>query len=273
MVIESLPANTLALAGAVVVLGLRHGLDADHIAIVDGLTRFNMASRPRLARLAGILFSFGHGSVVTLAAVAVGLLAHHWDAPAWLETLGVWTSILFLTAVGLLNLVSVLRSPGDQVVRSVGLRSRLFNRFSRDARPLAIILIGALFAVSFDTMSQASLFALAAQQAGGWSFSLLLGVLFMTGMMLTDGANGLWMARLLYRSDRRARIASRVLGLAIAALSLLVALFSVMQLYSLQISRWADGRGLLLTAFLVGSLLLSFGYALWVTRERQPSRL
>ena len=267
MAIEQLPANALALAGAVVLLGIRHGLDADHIAIVDGLTRFNMARRPHLARWAGILFSLGHGAVVMLAALAVGLWARQLGAPAWLETLGVWTSILFLTAVGVLNLAAVLRSPHDQVVRSVGLRGRLFSRCSRNGRPLAIVFIGALFAVSFDTMSQASLFALAAQQAGGWSFSLLLGALFMAGMMLTDGASGLWVARLLCRSDRRARVASRVLGLTIAGLSLLVALLGVMRLYLPQVSLWSDGSELLVTGLLMGSLLLSFGYALWVTRD------
>jgi len=271
MAIEQLPANALALVGTVVVLGVRHGLDADHIAIVDGLTRFNMAQRPRLARLAGILFSLGHGIVVMLAAVAIGLWARQWGAPAWLETLGVWTSILFLTAVGVLNLVAVLRSPRDQVVRSVGLRSRLFDRCSRNGRPVAIVLIGALFAVSFDTMSQASLFAVAAQQTGGWGFALALGALFMAGMMLTDGANGLWVARMLHRGDRRARMVSRVLGLTIAGISLLVALLAVMRLYVPQVRLWSEGRELLVTAALVGSLLFSFAGVLWATRDQRVS--
>lgn len=271
MAIETLPASSTALLGVVFLLGLRHGLDADHLATIDGLTRFNMAERPRLARWAGFLFSLGHGMIVMLVALAVGLWAHRWGTPEWLETLGAWTSILFLTALGLLNLAAVLRSPRDQVVRSVGLRSRLFGRFSRNGRPLAIILIGALFALSFDTISQTSLFALAAQHVGGVGFSLLLGFTFMAGMMVTDGANGLWVARLLYRSDRRALVASRVLGLTIAGLSLMVALFGVMRLYSPEVSLWSDGRELLVAAAVMLTLLFSFVVSLWLTRDSRLS--
>ena len=271
MAIEQLPANAPALLGVVFLLGMRHGLDADHLATIDGLTRFNLAERPQVARRAGFLFSLGHGVVVMLVALAVGLWANRWGAPAWLETLGAWTSILFLTALGLLNLLAVLRSPHDQVVQSVGLRSRLFGRFSRSGRPLAIVLIGALFALSFDTVSQTSLFALAAQHVGGWSFSLLLGLVFMAGMMVTDGANGLWVARLLHSGDRRALVASRVLGLTIAGLSLLVALFGVMRLYSPEISLWSDGRELLVAAAVVLTLLFSFIVSLWLTRDNRLS--
>jgi len=267
MAIEQLPASASALLGVVFLLGMRHGLDADHLATIDGLTRFNMTARPRLARWAGTLFSLGHGAVVMLVALAVGLWAHRLGTPAWLETLGAWTSIVFLTALGVLNLVAVLRSPRDQVVRSVGLRSRWFARFSRSGRPLAIVFIGALFALSFDTVSQTSLFALAAQNVGGWSFSLLLGLTFTGGMMVTDGANGLWVARLLHRSDRRALVASRVLGLTIAGLSLLVAVFGVLRLYSPEVSLWSDGRELLVAAAVVVTLLASFVFSLWLTRD------
>jgi high-affinity nickel-transport protein len=271
MAIEQLPASASALLGVVFLLGLRHGLDADHLATIDGLTRFNMAQRPRLARRAGVLFSLGHGAVVMLVALAVGFWAQRWGTPAWLEILGAWTSIVFLTALGLLNLAAVLRSPGNQVVRSVGLRSRFFTRFSRSGRPLAVVLIGALFALSFDTVSQTSLFALAAQHVGGLGFSLLLGMVFTVGMLVTDGANGLWVARLLYRTDRRARVASRVLGLTIAGLSLLVALFGIVRLYSPQVSLWSDGRELLVAAAVVLTLLLSFVLSLWLTRETRLS--
>ena len=44
----------------------------------------------------------------------------------------------------------------------------------------------------------------------------------MLGMLVTDGVNGLWISRLIRRADEIARIASRVMGLAVAAVSLLV---------------------------------------------------
>jgi high-affinity nickel-transport protein len=55
----------------------------------------------------------------------------------------------------------------------------------------------------------------------------LLGLAFTAGMLLADGANGLWIARLLRRADQRARIASRVMGLMVAAISFAVAGFGL----------------------------------------------
>jgi len=269
MAIEQLPASATALLGVVFLLGLRHGLDADHIATINGLARYNLMERPRTARWAGFLFSLGHGTVVMLVTLVIGLWAHRWDTPGWLDTLGALTSILLLAALGLLNLYAVLHSPRDQVVRTMGLRSRLFGRFSHNGRPFTILLIGALFALSFDTISQISLFALAAQQVAGPGFSLLLGLVFMTGMMVTDSANGLWVARLLHRSDRRALVASRMLGLTIAGLSLLVALFGVLRLYSPEVSLWSEGRELLVAATVLATLPLSFAWSFWVTRGSQ----
>src|SRR5260370_7895532 len=47
-------------------LGMRHAVDADHLAAIDGLCRI----RPRKAN--GVLFALGHGLVVTILAVGVG---------------------------------------------------------------------------------------------------------------------------------------------------------------------------------------------------------
>ena len=51
----------------------RHGFDADHLATIDGLTRYNARANPRLARMAGALFSLGHGVVVLLVALVAGV--------------------------------------------------------------------------------------------------------------------------------------------------------------------------------------------------------
>ena len=46
-----------SLALVVLLLGMRHGFDADHLAAIDGLACHNAARRPRLANLCGVLFS------------------------------------------------------------------------------------------------------------------------------------------------------------------------------------------------------------------------
>src|SRR5947209_3130901 len=121
---DSLPSHWFSLISVVLLLGIKHGLDPDHLAAIDGLTRYNAASRPRLSRWSGLLFSIGHGAVVTAVAVAVATVATEWRAPQWVEHVGSWISIAFLVLLGVANLAAVLRTPRDEVVRAVGLRSR-----------------------------------------------------------------------------------------------------------------------------------------------------
>ncbi len=266
----SLPQDWPALCLLIFTLGLRHGLDADHLATIDGLARVNLAGNPRLARSCGVLFSLGHGAVVLLIALTVGTLARHWQAPHWLEPVGTWISIAFLVGLGVVNLRAVLRTPPGEVVRAVAVKGRLLGGMARAASPGLVALVGALFALSFDTVSQAALFAVAAAQFGGWQYVLALGVLFVLGMLLTDGLNGLWISRLLRRSDRRARVASRVMSLAVASVSLLVAAFALARLAVPDAERWGEGNNLLFGATLIAIVAASFAAALWVTRARRP---
>lgn len=220
---ESLPQDWSALSLLVFALGLKHGFDADHLATIDGLTRFNARTRPKLARFCGTLFSLGHGVVVLGIGLTVSFLAGHWAAPEWLETFGTFTSFFFLTLLGLLNLRAVLSSSPGQMVPLVGVKGRFLGSLQRAGRPTLILLVGALFALSFDTLSQAALFGVAAKHYGGWQPALGLGAVFTLGMLAADGLNGLWIAHLVSRADRMARLASRIMTFTLACLSLGVA--------------------------------------------------
>src|SRR5437763_17102149 len=127
---ETSPTHCLALVAVVFLLGLKHALDPDHLAAIDGLTRFNAARRPAVSRWSGLLFSAGHGVVVTLVAIAVATVATEWRAPEWLEQTGVWISIAFLALLGTANLLAVLRTPQGEILQPVGMRSRLFARLT-----------------------------------------------------------------------------------------------------------------------------------------------
>jgi high-affinity nickel-transport protein len=264
---ETLPNDWMALLALVFTLGLKHGLDADHLVAIDGLTRFNAAARPGIARWCGSLFSLGHGAVVVAVALAVGAMAQTWEVPAWVADLGAWISILFLLGLGLLNLRAVLAAAPHEMVQPVGLKSGLLGRLQRTSHPLLIALVGSLFAISFDTMSQAALFAMTATQFGGWSHSLVLGLAFMLGMLAADGANGLWISRLIRRADHRARIASRVFSLVVSGLSLALAGFGVAKYFSPVLDAWTDGKELAIGLSIIGFLALSFLFAM---RQAQP---
>jgi len=261
-----LPNDWIALLALVFVFGAKHGLDADHLATIDGLTRYNLRRAPARARWCGSLFSLGHGAVVVIIALIVGFASTRWQVPQWMESVGTLISISFLTLLGLLNLRAVLLTAPDAVVAPVGLKAGLLTRLQSASHPLAIAAVGALFALSFDTMSQATLFALTATRHGGGAHALVLGLAFTGGMLLMDGINGLWIARLLGRADQRARIASRVMGLMVAAISLSIAAFGLARWLHADIAVWYQGKELGLGIGVIALLALSFVAAQGLSR-------
>src|SRR6266576_5528386 len=81
-------------------LGLRHAIDADHIAAIDNVTRRLMQEGKRPVAV-GFLFSLGHSTVVVLGSAAIAATAlslqHRMDAVRHIGGLvGTLTSTLFL---------------------------------------------------------------------------------------------------------------------------------------------------------------------------------
>ena len=204
------------------VLGLRHGLDLDHLATIDAITRTTKDNKI-LSKFVGFLFSFGHGLVVTSISLIIGSGLIKADAPDWLDGLGKWISIFFLIVFGSLNLWNVFqKAPSSSV--PVGIKSYLAKKLiGKKINAPFIVLVGALFAFSVDTISQIGLFSLSAALVSGWLLSGILGISFTLGMMITDGLNGFFVSKLVQRADKASLIFSRGLGLAISVFSLTIA--------------------------------------------------
>lgn len=171
---DALPATWTALCGLAFVLGLKHGFDADHLATIDGLTRYNARANPWLAKIAGTLFSLGHGVVVLVVAFVAGTLSAEWQTPGWLEVTGATVSVVFLFGLAFVNVHAVLTAAPNSVVTPTGLKARLLGKVLTVRRPWAIAAVGMVFALSFDTVSQAALFAMAAGRFGGLSHALFV---------------------------------------------------------------------------------------------------
>ena len=122
---------------------------------------------PRLARIGGALFSLGHGAVVLRGRLVAASLPAGWQTPGWLEVTGVGVSIAFLFGLAFLNVRAVLLTDPPAVVRPVGLKARLLGPLRDGTRRGPSRRSAMLFALSFDTVSQAALFALAAGRFGG----------------------------------------------------------------------------------------------------------
>src|SRR5207302_6814198 len=95
------------------VFGLRHAVDADHIAAIDNSVR-KLTQQGEPAMTTGLFFSLGHSTVVV---VAVGLLAMtaaalNDDLVAFENyggAIGISISAIFLLLIALINLL-ILRS-------------------------------------------------------------------------------------------------------------------------------------------------------------------
>lgn len=197
--------------------GLRHAVDADHIAAIDNVTRKLMQQGQRPLGV-GLYFSLGHSAVVVLLSIGVAFATS--EISSNFETLksvggiiGTSVSAFFLFALALVNivvLVSVYRT--FQTVKTGGsfveedLDILLNNRgfLARIFRPLfgmvntswQMFPVGFLFGLGFDTATEVALFGIsAAQAAQGLSFwaIMVFPALFTAGMSLVDTTDGVLM--------------------------------------------------------------------------------
>jgi nickel/cobalt transporter (NiCoT) family protein len=89
--------------------GLRHAVDADHIAAIDNVTRKLMQEGKRPVAV-GLMFSLGHSTIVVigsaLIAAAALALQHRMDGARDIGGLiGTLVSSLFLFAIAIVNIV------------------------------------------------------------------------------------------------------------------------------------------------------------------------
>jgi high-affinity nickel-transport protein len=201
-------------------LGLRHALDADHIAAIDNTTRKLMAEGDRPLGV-GLFFALGHATVVFVLALLLGLGVRAVAGPVTDDssTLHTVTSVLgpsvsgtfllLIAAVNLSVLVGIVRAfragrrgalTAEELARHAtvgGPMSRLLRRVTRSVtRSWHMYPLGVLFGLGFDTATEVALLFLAGGAAGAglpWYAVLTLPVLFAAGMTLLDTIDGSFM--------------------------------------------------------------------------------
>jgi nickel/cobalt transporter (NiCoT) family protein len=216
-----------ALVTVIAALGMRHGVDPDHLSVIDGLSRFHPS------RWNGVYFALGHGIIVTLLAVGFGKLLAGVVAPY---------TVWILLALGFANLWRLWRPKQHKHPKP----PRLFQ-----ASPL---LLGVLFGMGFETASQLSAILLAGQ-LNPW----ILGLVFSLGMVLVDGTDGFLAARtqqLALTGHNRSVRSSRALGVLVVVVSFGVA---VGELAGVDLNRMALPLGVVLFASVVFLRLWSVG--------------
>jgi nickel/cobalt transporter (NiCoT) family protein len=199
-------------------LGLRHGVDADHISAIDNTTR-KLLQEGKRPLTVGTWFSLGHSTIVIGMIVA---LVFAFDSvngarqafTAFGSVAGTVVSAAFLAVIGLINLVIVFEiyrvfqglrtgelseeALEDQLNRR-GFMSRYFGGLFRLVRkPWQIYPVGVLFGLGFDTASEVLVIVLTLGLSQGvaavpvWT-ALLMPLLFTCGMVAVDTADGIAM--------------------------------------------------------------------------------
>jgi high-affinity nickel-transport protein len=216
----------------VFVLGLRHGLDADHLACIDGLVRYNWRMKSKITRWVGTLFSFGHGMVVASVAVILSTFSRNFKFPDYFDTLVTWVSVISLFLIGTLNIMNLLNKKNTETEFKIGgIKGKFIPRIARETtNPIHIVLIGSIFALAADTVSQTSVWAIAASNSNRL-MPVILGLTFMIGMMLTDTIDSFVAFRMLDRSGKLGRSASRIMGWIIVALAYGVAFYEALTFF------------------------------------------
>jgi high-affinity nickel-transport protein len=197
--------------------GLRHAVDADHIAAIDNVTRKLMQQGKRPVAV-GFMFSLGHSTVVVVGSIVMAAsalaLQHRLQSVREIGgIIGTLVSTAFLFGIAIVNLI-VLRSiykafqrvrrgepyveeDFDLLLGSRGFLSRLFRPiFSMITSSWHMYPLGFLFGLGFDTATEIGLLGISATEASKglslWSV-LVFPALFAAGMSLVDTTDNILM--------------------------------------------------------------------------------
>ena len=196
--------------------GLRHAVDADHIAAIDNSTRKLMQDGQRPVGV-GLFFSLGHSTVVValtvLVAISAGIISNIPAAQQIGGIIGTAVSGTFLIVIGIINLIVLLdiyrmfrQVSAGGTYSEESLEDFLNNRglLARLLRPMLKVIrrswhmypLGVLFGLGFDTASEVALLGLAATSGAGHlpiPLILLLPAIFAAGMSTIDATDGILM--------------------------------------------------------------------------------
>jgi high-affinity nickel-transport protein len=197
--------------------GLRHAVDADHIAAIDNVTRKLMQEGKKPVAV-GFMFSLGHSTVVILvcvaiAAAAVALKTQMDSIREVGGVIGTMVSAFFLLVIAGINLIVLLsifktfrrvrrgepyvEEDFDLLLAKRGLLARIFRpMFKIITRSWHMYPLGILFGLGFDTATEIAILGISATEASNglpiWSI-MVFPILFTAGMSLIDTTDSVLM--------------------------------------------------------------------------------
>jgi len=244
-------------------LGMRHALDVDHITAIDNLVRLHNAKKR--SRWVGTGFSLGH-MISVLSEMLLIIYVIGSATSSKVNELSLWGSVIgtiALAIIGTINIYSMKKwgKTGSAILASkVSAKTGLLGPF------WSSLITGIVFGLGFDTATQISAITLSAVASAtlGVQVALILAGFFALGMIPVDTLDSVILRSAFHRIfDKK--------GFRYMSYALSGAAMTVAALASYEIITGADilpdSTGPVLVLVIIGS---SFGYG-FITRKKRSA--
>ena len=212
----------LASAVTAYTFGLRHAVDADHIAAIDNVTRKLMQDGQRPVGV-GIFFSLGHSTIVVVLSVLLALSldvvtsdVKNGALSAHIGIIGTAVSAVFLLLIAAINILVLIdiykmwrqvagggayeEQAVEEYLNQRGLLARLFRPIIKQVdSSWKMYPVGVLFGLGFDTATEVGLLGIVATSGAAGTahlpvgFILVFPLMFCAGMSVVDATDSVLM--------------------------------------------------------------------------------
>ncbi len=209
----------LASAVTAYTFGLRHAVDADHIAAIDNVTRKMMQDGKRPVGV-GVYFSLGHSTIVVLLslllALSIKFVRQDVNNGALTDKIGIigtTVSAVFLLLIATINIIVLIdiykmwrqvsrggvyeEQKVEDYLQNRGLLARIFRPIVRQVdASWKMYPVGILFGLGFDTATEVGLLGIVATSGSTHLpvfFILVFPLMFLAGMTVIDTTDSIMM--------------------------------------------------------------------------------
>lgn len=166
-----------------ILLGLRHALDVDHITAIDNLVRLHNATRK--SQWIGAGFSLGH--MISVLAEMI-LIIYFIGSITRVDQLSFWGGVTGVIALGVIGAINIYSLKKWGKTGSAILASKILARIGVMKPFSSALVTGMVFGLGFDTATQISAITLSAVASAtvGVQVALVLAGFFAAGMVPLD---------------------------------------------------------------------------------------
>jgi len=166
-----------------ILLGVRHALDADHVTAIDNLVRLHNASER--SRWVGAGFSTGHMISVLLEMIFIISIV---GSISGVEQIAFWGGIIGVSSLGTIGAINLFAMKKWGKTGSAILANRVFQKTGTFGPFGSSLVTGLVFGLGFDTATQISAITISAVASAtiGVQAALILSGFFAIGMIPID---------------------------------------------------------------------------------------